>query len=196
MNSPISKLPYPRGWMRLLLKSPVTLHRLGLGWMLPSTLVLLTATGKRSGQPRTTVLELRQHGSKLYALSAWGTRARWYHNLLANPVARLQRAGRSQVVRAVPIYDVDEIWRVIWLFRRENPRVDLVLDGISRHELTPDDLRADPDAVTGVRFEPLDASDPQALDAPPARGADLVWVWGALLALLAGLLAASRRSRR
>jgi deazaflavin-dependent oxidoreductase (nitroreductase family) len=56
-------------------------------------MLLLTTTGARSGEPRTTPMIYREDGARLVVFAAnGGTRNNpgWYHNLLANPVAQVE----------------------------------------------------------------------------------------------------------
>mgnify|MGYP005842664017 CR=1 FL=1 len=186
-------LAYPGGLARRALKAPLLLYRLGLGRLLPPTILLLTTTGRRSGRPRTAALESRRHGSKLYVVSIWGTRADWYRNLLADPLVRVQVGGRSFAGRAVPIADANELWRVLHLFRRGNPLLDAILEGTAGLTLSahPHDLDRHRERLAGVRLEPADAPD-----APPALRPDLAWLWGVGLALVVGLVAVTWRRRR
>jgi hypothetical protein len=48
----------PTGLSRLLWRAPIWLYRLGLGGLLGSHFVLLNHVGRKSGQPRQTVLEV------------------------------------------------------------------------------------------------------------------------------------------
>jgi deazaflavin-dependent oxidoreductase (nitroreductase family) len=56
-------------------------------------LLLLTTTGARSGQPRTTPMAYFRDGKQLVVFAANGGSKHnpaWYHNLLANPVAEVE----------------------------------------------------------------------------------------------------------
>ena len=56
-------------------------------------LLLLTTTGARSGQPRTTPMIYFRDGTRLVVFAANGgskNNPGWYHNLLANPVAQVE----------------------------------------------------------------------------------------------------------
>ena len=56
-------------------------------------LLLLTTTGARSGQPRTTPMAYFRDGKQLVVFAANGgskSNPAWYHNLLANPVAHVE----------------------------------------------------------------------------------------------------------
>ena len=171
--------------MRRALQSPVLLYRLGLGWLLPPTIILLTTKGRRSGRPHTAALESRRHGSKLYVVSIWGRQADWYQNLLADPVVRVQQGRRSFVARAQPINDADELWRVLHLFRKGNPLLDPILEGTTglSTSATPDDLHLSRERLAGVRLRT--SGEPGPAGVQP----DLAWVWGVLLVTLIGLAA-------
>jgi len=56
-------------------------------------LLLLTTTGARSGQPRTTPMIYLKEGTRLVVFAANGgskNNPAWYHNLLANPLAQVE----------------------------------------------------------------------------------------------------------
>ena len=94
----------PRGWLRLLLRVPILVYRLKLGWMLGRRLVLLTHTGRRSGKTHSTVLEALSYDTAsccCFIASDWGTRSQWYMNVMRNPlieytVGSRERAGRAE----------------------------------------------------------------------------------------------------
>lgn len=69
-----------------------------------SSLLLLTTTGARSGQPRTTPLVYSRDGDRLVIIASKGgapTNPDWYHNLVAHPEATVEQ-GRDQFqVRAI-----------------------------------------------------------------------------------------------
>jgi deazaflavin-dependent oxidoreductase (nitroreductase family) len=65
--------------------------------------LLLTTTGRRSGEPRTVALTCARYGGNwLVAGSNWGGEQHpaWSANLLANPAATVTTHGRSQSVTA------------------------------------------------------------------------------------------------
>jgi deazaflavin-dependent oxidoreductase (nitroreductase family) len=88
MPEKISEPKLPRGLARLALRFPIWLYRAHLGWILGSRFVLLTHTGRKSGLPRYTVLEVvrydRTTGVCVVA-SGWGTKSDWFNNVTANP---------------------------------------------------------------------------------------------------------------
>jgi deazaflavin-dependent oxidoreductase (nitroreductase family) len=65
------------------------LYAVGLGPLVGKLILLLTTTGRKSGQARVTPLQYEEIEGKIYLGSARGTHADWYRNILAD--------GRVQV---------------------------------------------------------------------------------------------------
>lgn len=73
------------------------------GQMFKSPLMLLTTTGRRSGQPRVTPLLGIRDGDRFLAIASFGGDERdpqWFKNLQANPDATIEVAGETIPVRA------------------------------------------------------------------------------------------------
>lgn len=197
LDAPQALFGYPTGAGKILLRAPLLLYRLGLGWTLPPTVLVLTTTGRRSGQPRPVPLEVRRHGSKRYVISAWGTRADWYQNARAAPLVRVQQGRHNFAVRAVPLEDRDELWRVVRLFRKGNPFIDRLLRGTAglAADATPYDLFRARDRLAGLRLDPASPEDVSEANvaAPPPVRADLAWLWAVLAGALLALIMLGRR---
>lgn len=180
-----NRIPYPTGAARSLLRLPLLLYRLGLGGLANAAhILILTTHGRVTGRPRHTPIEYRQHGSKVYVISAWGTQPHWVRNLLANPQVTIQMGRRRLSARAELVTNPGEALRVLHLFRRRAPVIyDALIARMSAREKV--DARTMPevtDRFTIVRFLPL----PDA-GAPAPLPANLIWIWPALL--LAGTAA-------
>jgi len=66
-------------------------------------LLLLTSTGAKSGQPRTTPVVYLEDGQNLVIFASKAgapTHPAWYRNLLANPSATVEVGTRTLAVRA------------------------------------------------------------------------------------------------
>lgn len=66
-------------------------------------LILLTTTGAKSGQPRTSPLVYTTDADRLVIIASKGgadTHPDWYHNLIANPTATVELPGETFAVRA------------------------------------------------------------------------------------------------
>jgi deazaflavin-dependent oxidoreductase (nitroreductase family) len=93
MPEKIKDLKPPRGLARLAFRLPIWLYRLRLGWILGTRFVLLTHTGRKSGLPRRTVLEVVRYNKATGACiiaSGWGTRSDWFQNITENPKITFQ----------------------------------------------------------------------------------------------------------
>jgi deazaflavin-dependent oxidoreductase (nitroreductase family) len=100
--------PPPRGLLRWFLRLPIVLYRLRLGWLLGRRFLLLTHTGRKSGQAHSTVLEVVRYEAATHrciVASGWGIRSQWYRNVLHDPRVRYtvglkERAGRAEPLPA------------------------------------------------------------------------------------------------
>jgi deazaflavin-dependent oxidoreductase (nitroreductase family) len=73
------------------------------GRMFGAPMMLLTTTGRRSGQPRVTPLLCIKDGDRFLAVASFGGDDRdpqWFRNLQANPEATIQLEGQTIPVRA------------------------------------------------------------------------------------------------
>ena len=96
----------PAGITRSLFRLPISVYRLGLGWLFGRRLLLLNHIGRVTGKPRQTILEVVEHdatnGSYVVA-SGWGPDAAWYRNILEDPDVTIQIGRRTIPVTAVPL---------------------------------------------------------------------------------------------
>jgi deazaflavin-dependent oxidoreductase (nitroreductase family) len=97
MSSKLSDTKPPRGVLRWLLRMPIYLYRLRMGRLLGNRFLMLTHIGRKSGQPRQSVLEVVGHhqatGSYIIA-SGWGEQADWLRNIQKNPNVLVDVRGR------------------------------------------------------------------------------------------------------
>jgi deazaflavin-dependent oxidoreductase (nitroreductase family) len=94
----------PRGLARLLLRAPVWLYRLGLGWLLGRRFLMIEHKGRVSGKPRYVVVEVVRHDRRAdtYVIaSGWGRQADWYRNVRVTPEVRVTAGARRMNARAV-----------------------------------------------------------------------------------------------
>jgi deazaflavin-dependent oxidoreductase (nitroreductase family) len=77
--------------------------------------LLLTTHGRRSGRDRTVVLQFFPDGEAMVVVAAndgGASHPGWYHNLAANPTARVEVMGRVLAVHAdeLPADEADAFW--------------------------------------------------------------------------------------
>jgi deazaflavin-dependent oxidoreductase (nitroreductase family) len=178
-------MPYPKGVLRLVLRFPVQLYRLGLGSLLSViNIMILASQGRKSGLARYAPVEFRRHGSKLYIVSGWGEQPHWFRNLQANPLATVQVGAQTHRVRAHAVQDRAEALRVLNLFRRPMPVIyDTVLERMSTGTIDPKVL---PDISHQFTIMRLDIEQGALAVAPLRR--DLAWVLPSMVMLGVGLM--------
>jgi F420H(2)-dependent quinone reductase len=84
MSTKLSDTKPPRGVLRWLLRLPIWLYRLRMGRLLGNRFLMLTHIGRKSGQPRQSVLEVVGHdeATGIYIIaSGWGEQADWLRNI-------------------------------------------------------------------------------------------------------------------
>ena len=106
MNTTKQVRQRPHGLSRWLFRLPILLYRLGLGWLMGGRFLLLTHTGRKTGLPRQTVLEVVDHEQDTdtyYVAVGFGPKTDWYRNLLKTPQATIQVKRRQLAVIADPL---------------------------------------------------------------------------------------------
>jgi deazaflavin-dependent oxidoreductase (nitroreductase family) len=100
MNMPEKiKDPHPpRGLARLAFRLPIWLYRAKLGWLLGTRFLYLTHTGRKSGQPRHSILEMVRYNPAsgvCIVASGWGEKSDWVRNVTQNPKVTVQVKNRG-----------------------------------------------------------------------------------------------------
>lgn len=101
-DRPPSRQP-PRGRLRWFLRLPIGLYRVHLGWLLGRRFLLLHHSGRKSGLPRRTVVEMVRHDAAddTYIIaSGFGERTDWLLNLARQPDITIEVGRRQLAVRA------------------------------------------------------------------------------------------------
>lgn len=92
---------------KLLNKVVVPLYRVGLipALGIGDVILLLSSKGRKSGILRTTPLEYRKKGDKIYIFAGRGRKADWFKNVLASPSQVTARVGFSQYNPMIRVLD-------------------------------------------------------------------------------------------
>jgi deazaflavin-dependent oxidoreductase (nitroreductase family) len=110
----------PAGMLRTLGKLNVPVYRLTRGRLLgkvgKAPVLLLTSTGRRSGQQRTAPVVYLADGANVIVIGSNAGNERapaWSHNLKANPDAGVEIYGERRAVRAriAECEERAELWR-------------------------------------------------------------------------------------
>ena len=192
MNEPFQPqetafLTYPAGgWRKAMFKWPIQLWRLGLGPLIGRYLMLITHTGRKSGQPRRTLVEYHEWQGRKYAPCAFGPRAQWYKNIAADPRVTIQTAAGAAPMLARRVTDPAELTGAVRHIQQRNPAMTNAY--LATLGIQPDlsDLAARKERVYIITFDPTDEPT------PPPLPADLAWLW-LVAALLPLLLLRGRR---
>ncbi len=114
----------PRGLKAIPWRMPIWFYKLGLGWMLGSRLLLLTHTGRKSGEFRQTVLEIIHYSPEdysYYVVSGFGPRSHWYQNLKQDPRVTIQ-IGSNRMEATARQLDPDEAEGIFLAYTQNYPR--------------------------------------------------------------------------
>jgi deazaflavin-dependent oxidoreductase (nitroreductase family) len=172
---------YPRApWARSMAKAPLVAWRLGLGPITGRLFLVLTTTGRKSGLPRHTMVEYYKRDAAKYAVCAFGAKAHYYRNILADPRVTIQTADGTESARASRVTEEEDLIAVYELFNSRDPvMLNWYLNSLG---VTPEvsDVVANKESVYFLRF------DPAEVIAPPGLEVDLAWLWP--VAILGGLL--------
>ncbi len=99
------------------------LYRSGLAPLLGRFVLLLTTTGRKSGQPRVTPLQYEEVNGAIYVASARGIKADWFRNILADRCVRVRIKSREFEGLAEPVTDACRIAEFLELRLRRHPQM-------------------------------------------------------------------------
>lgn len=107
-----------------MLRCPVFLYRLRLGWLLGHRFVLLTHRGRMTGSIHRTVLEIVRYDHatrECVVASGWGHQSDWYRNLKAHPALSIE-TGRDRYVPEQRFLTADEGAAELQDYERQHPQ--------------------------------------------------------------------------
>lgn len=110
-----------------IFKIPILQYKLGLGWMIGRYILLLTTTGRKSGQSRQTPLEYiyDPEGDRYRVTAGWGGNTDWYRNLRANLHATVQ-VGHRKFDALAELASDEEVARHMMRVSMHHPRMNRV----------------------------------------------------------------------
>jgi deazaflavin-dependent oxidoreductase (nitroreductase family) len=106
--------PAPTGLLRLLLRAPLALYRLRLGWLLGKRFLRLDHIGRKSGIERSTVLEIIRHdlASDACVIASGWRKSQWYRNVTANPAVKFTLGARTHKAQAMRLSTDEAEWEL------------------------------------------------------------------------------------
>ena len=99
------------------------LYAIGLGPVVGKIILLLTTTGRRSGQKRITPLQYEEIDGKYCLGSARGTKADWYRNLTADPRVEVRVKSKKFCGLAELVTDPVRIANFLEIRLQRHPRM-------------------------------------------------------------------------
>jgi deazaflavin-dependent oxidoreductase (nitroreductase family) len=163
------RIPYPKGLLRFAFRAPLLLYRLGLGRILGSRFLELEHRGCRSGAVRRAVIEVIDHDPRrgsFFVVSAWGTKADWYRNILANPSVRITVSSSHFAALAATVTPQEAEIR-LRNYARTHPRAFQELGSLLVGESSRDvdsTIRRFVETMPVVEFVPPAPAHPAPLD--------------------------------
>ncbi len=113
------------------------LYAIGLGPVIGRIILLLTTTGRKSGQPRITPLQYEEIDGCYYLGAARGVQADWVRNIQANPQVELRVGKKSVCGLAEVITDPSRMADFIEVRLQRHPfMIGLIMQkahGLSKH---------------------------------------------------------------
>jgi deazaflavin-dependent oxidoreductase (nitroreductase family) len=113
----------PKPILRLMHLPPRLAYAIGLGPLVGRFVLLLTTTGRKSGQARITPLQYEELDGVYYLGSARGQQADWFRNIQANPVVHVRVKSQRFTCRAIPVTDPAQIADFLGLRLERHPRM-------------------------------------------------------------------------
>jgi deazaflavin-dependent oxidoreductase (nitroreductase family) len=166
MPTKIRDVQPPHGVARTLYRLPIRLFSLHLGWLLMGHFLLLSHIGRKSGQPRQTVLEVLLHERAkdvYYVMAGWGERSDWMKNIEKTPQVEISVGRRHvrAVARRLPPEDAES---KVMAYGRQHPHLIRYLPRLLgyRTDGTEEDLRALARLGIVVAFEPTRVQEVRA----------------------------------
>jgi deazaflavin-dependent oxidoreductase (nitroreductase family) len=113
----------PKSLLRQIHTPPQIAYKLGLGPLIGQLVLLLTTTGRKSGEPRVTPLQYEEIDGRIYLGSALGLKADWVRNILANPEVKIKVKSREFTGFALVITDPLQITDFLEVRLQRHPRM-------------------------------------------------------------------------
>jgi deazaflavin-dependent oxidoreductase (nitroreductase family) len=113
----------PRGLLKFFFNLPNLYYRWGLGWMMGRLFMQVTHTGRKSGLPRRTVLQVMRHipdTDTYYVFAGWGAQSDWVRNIQHTPEVTLT-VGRRQTPAVARVLSTAEAERALAGFTQRHP---------------------------------------------------------------------------
>ena len=169
MPEKISELKPANKVLRWLVRSPISLYNIGLGWLFGNHMLMLTHVGRMTGLPRRVVLEVVKYDrerERFYIVSSWMEKADWYKNIRKTPLVEVHFKNRHFSAFASRM-EPEEAELIILDYGRRNPRMLRFFARVTGYRLedNEDDYRAFGRIIPVIEIRPHEI-DPRKETSP------------------------------
>lgn len=129
MKEGLKEKPLPTGFERFVVRMPIFLYRIGLGFVFGKRFLILTHTGRNSGLKRFVVLEVVHHdlvNDRYFIASGWGEKSNWYQNVANNPNVEFQIKNQKFNAYATKLEN-EKAADVLFLYASKHPNASPIL---------------------------------------------------------------------
>ncbi|MDZ4766796.1 MAG: nitroreductase family deazaflavin-dependent oxidoreductase [Chloroflexota bacterium] len=119
-----------------------------------NALMVITHTGRKSGKAYSIPIGYVRDGDTILAVTLGG-RSQWYQNVQQHPEAMLTIKGKPIRARAVLVNDVDEVARVLDIYKREQAQRYERFFGVPLTMSADEAARSPQLRAKYVRFHPI-----------------------------------------
>ena len=153
------RLPH---WVYRLFNVPIHLYRFGFGQKIGPPILILTTTGRKSGQPRQTPLQYELIDGVYYSGSMRGSEADWYRNILTDPRVLLAVGDSHFPALAETIEDDERVLAFLKVRLQRSPRMIAAIMRADGLQDASDDaaLRSYAKNITVVALRPSPMDNP------------------------------------
>jgi len=120
---------------------PINLYRLGLGRLMGKRFIYIQHTGRKSGLPRYSVVEVARYDPQddaYYIAVAYGEKSDWFLNMMKNPQVKAQVGGRHFDGRAARL-NPDETFQLYEDYNKRHPGMIFTLSRLVGYPVPHDD---------------------------------------------------------
>jgi deazaflavin-dependent oxidoreductase (nitroreductase family) len=157
------RISHPKGLMRLALRAPILFYRVHLGFLLGKRFVHLEHGGRRTGKLRRVVIEVVDYDAQkrsVVVVAAWGEKADWYENILADPHVTIT-LGSKRYRAIARTLSKDDAKAHLQVYARRHPaafrELDLLVEGAGKRE-PGQIIQAFLDTMPAVEFSPEESN--------------------------------------
>lgn len=115
----------PTGLVRTLLRMPIWLYRLKLGWLAGRRLTYIAHRGRNTGARREVVVETVHYEPatpEVFVVAAWGPGPDWYRNLKAASAIEVRIGRQHWPEPRHRFLDEEETRQTLLAYQRAHPR--------------------------------------------------------------------------